>query len=148
MRRPVMDRVGHGPARRTSAPARGQKASATASVLVVVALMLMAPAAFAGDSTGGTAKEGGLGMASAISSLVYGPTKVVYAVGGTTAAGFAWLFSGGDSKVAQTVLTRSVRGTYVITPDHLQGREELEFVGRAPAYREATPQVASAPEAW
>jgi hypothetical protein len=112
--------------------------------VIAVGSLLMAPAAWA-DST---AKEGGLGMAAAISSLVYGPAKVVYAVGGTTAAGFAWLFSGGDSRVAQTVLTRSVRGTYVITPETLQGQRELEFVGRAPEYREAAPQVASAPEAW
>jgi len=141
--KPVMDRA-HG-ARRGRARARVRMACAA---VLSVGLVTAAPAAWANEGAGGTAKEGGLGMVAAISSLVYGPTKIVYAVGGTTAAGFAWLFSGGDSKVASTVLTRSVRGTYVITPRTLQGAEELEFVGRSPEYREAAPQVAAAPEAW
>ncbi len=135
-RNPVMDRA-------QSTCVRRKLARGCAAMLAVGSL-LVAPTAWA-DST---AKEGGLGMAAAISSLVYGPVKVVYALGGTTAAGFAWMFSGGDSRVAQTVVTRSVRGTYVITPETLQGQDELEFVGRAPEYRESAPQVASAPEAW
>ena len=132
---PVMNRV------------RGQRArTAFCACLVTAALVAVAPSAWAGDST---AKEGGLGMAAAISSLVYGPLKVVYAIGGTTASGLTWMFSGGDSKAAKTVLTRSVRGTYVITPETLQGKQDLEFVGRAPEYRsEAPSQVAAAPEAW
>jgi hypothetical protein len=89
-------------------------------------------------------------MAAAITTLVYSPLKLLYAVGGPPASGLAWIFSGGDSTVAKTVMTRSVRGTYVITPEHLQGREQLEFVGRAPEYRSAPDpaQVAAAPEAW
>ena len=49
---------------------------------------------------------------------------------------------------ARHARTRSVRGTYVITPEMLLGQEQLEFVGRSPEYRETTPQIASAPEAW
>ena len=114
---------------------------------MAAALLVASPAAWAGDGVS-TAKEGGLGSAAAISTLVYGPVKLVYASGGTVASGMTWLFSGGDGKVAKTVLTRSVRGNYVITPEMLQGQEGLEFVGRAPEYRETTPQIASAPEAW
>ncbi len=142
-RHPVLDRAHSLCVRRTVGRGRGQGASA----LILVIALLVAPSAWAGGDQN-TATEGGLGAAAAISSLVYGPLKLVYAAGGTTAAGFAWIFSGGDGKVAQTVATRSVRGTYVITPEMLQGQEGLEFVGRAPEYREAAPQVASAPEAW
>lgn len=116
--------------------------------LTAVALVL-APMVSSAGETGGTAKEGGLGIAAALSSLVYGPLKVVYAVGGTVASGLAWGFSGGDGEVASTVLTRAVRGTYVITPETLQGDQEIEFVGRAPQYRTsagAPAQVAVAPE--
>ena len=95
-----------------------------------------------------TAAEGGLGGAAALATLVYGPLKLVYALGGATIAGCAWAFSGGDSEVADTVLTRAVRGTYVITPEELRGRKEIEFVGRAPEYRpaQATAQVAAGPK--
>lgn len=141
----VMDRARRVRARRMRVHARTRWLCAA---LAAALMLISGPAAFAGEGPGGTAAEGGLGMAAALSSLIYGPTKIVYAVGGTTAAGFAWLFSGGDSKVASTVFTRSVRGTYVITPQTLQGREEIEFVGRSPEYRDAAPQVASAPEAW
>ena len=91
-------------------------------------------------------------MAAAITTLVYSPLKMLYAIGGPPASGLAWMFSGGDSGVAKTVLTRSIRGTYVITPETLRGREPLEFVGKAPEYRmgpqEPPNQVAAAPEAW
>jgi hypothetical protein len=112
-----------------------------------LALMVAAPAARAGEST---AKEGGLGMAAAITTLVYSPLKMLYAIGGPPTSGLAWLFTGGDSGVAKTVLTRSVRGTYVVTPAALQGHEPLEFVGRSPDYRTgpSPSQVAAAPEAW
>jgi len=135
MNDPVMGRV------------RGWRIRTVFCVSLVLLVLLATPAAWAGDST---AKEGGLGMAAALTTLVYSPLKVVYAIGGTTASGLTWVFSGGDSRTAKTVLTRSVRGTYVITPEALQGQRSLEFVGRAPEYRTAAPpdQVAAAPEAW
>jgi len=95
-------------------------------------------------------REGGLGAASAVSSLVYGPVKLVYAVGGLIVGGFAWAFTAGDRKVAETVFTRSVRGTYVITPEILLGEQRLEFIGRDIDEAEAPPAaVASAgPASW
>ena len=106
------------------------------SVVFVLTLFLLAwtpaTASADGDELG---QEAGLGAAAALSNLVYGPAKVAYSLGGATMAGIAWVFSGGDSEVAQTVLNRAVRGTYGLTPAVLQGREEIEFVGRAPEYR-------------
>ena len=43
--------------------------------------------------------------------------------------------TGGDGAVMNTIITSTVRGDYVVTPDHLRGRQTLEFLGRDPAYR-------------
>jgi type IV secretory pathway VirB2 component (pilin) len=129
----------------SSSTRRGRSALCALACSITI---LLSPAGALAGETMGTAKEGGLGGAAAITSLIYGPVKILYAVGGATIAGFAWVFSGGDSQVAGTVLTRAVRGTYVITPESLTGKSEIEFVGRAPEYRESgdRTQVARAPE--
>ncbi len=81
------------------------------------------------------ASEAGMGALAALSTLVYGPVKVVYAVGGLIIGGFAWALSGGDRDVMNAVFTPAVRGDYVVTPAHLRGERPLEFFGRDPAYR-------------
>lgn len=123
------------------------------SLLVgVLAVTLMgAPSiGFAGGKAASVSRESGLGAAAAISSLVYGPVKVLYALGGLVIGSFAWVFTAGDSEVAEMVFTRSLRGTYVITPEILLGEERLEFIGRdsyeEPA-RTETVAVAEAPPA-
>ncbi len=83
------------------------------------------------ESTGAAA---GWGALSALTSLVYSPVKVLYAVGGLVVGGFAWVFSAGDNDVVRTVTTPAVRGDYVVTPEHLRGKRPLEFIGRDPAY--------------
>lgn len=74
----------------------------------------------------------GLGIGAVLCSLVYGPAKLVYAGLGTIVAGGAWALAAGDSRVAAPILNAAVRGDYVITPAHLEGRQSLEFVGRDP----------------
>ncbi|MBJ23009.1 MAG: hypothetical protein GY910_28855 [bacterium] len=101
------------------------------TALVLVALVGAPSASFAGDKATETGREGGLGAAAAISSLIYGPVKLIYATGGLVVGAFAWAFTAGDSQVAEKVFTRSLRGTYVITPDILTGERELVFIGRA-----------------
>ena len=114
------------------------------------ALILGAPLSAGATEVSEAANEGGLGVASALASLVYGPLKVAYSIGGTAVAGCAWLFSAGDSEVANTVLTRAVRGSYVITPAALRGEEEIQFIGRSSAYTASaasgTPDVAAPPD--
>lgn len=80
--------------------------------------------------------EAGIGAASALCSLIYGPVKIVYATAGLVFGGIAWGLSGGDSQVMQAVLTTAVRGDYVVTPSHLRMERPLEFLGREPGYRE------------
>lgn len=105
-------------------------ASRLMTALLVVALLGAPSAGFAASTAEETGREGGLGAAAALSSLVYGPVKLLYATGGLIVGGFAWAFTAGDSQVAEKVFTRSLRGTYVLTPDHLTGKKEVVFIGR------------------
>jgi hypothetical protein len=72
----------------------------------------------------------GLGVGAAVCSLVYGPVKVVYALLGTVTSGFAWAFTGGRTDIAREIITASVRGDYVVTPENLTFSEPLVFTGR------------------
>lgn len=74
-----------------------------------------------------------MGAAAALTSLVYSPVKLVYAVGGLVIGSLAWVFTAGDTEVADKVYVRSLRGTYVITPEILRGDEPLVFIGRDPS---------------
>jgi hypothetical protein len=76
--------------------------------------------------------DAGVGIAAGLASLVYTPAKVLYALGGGVAAGMAYLASAGNQDVAAPILTPSVRGDYVVTPEHLRGEKPLEFFGREP----------------
>ena len=109
----------------------------------------LAPAASLADSNDASSMAQGIGIgsASAISSLIYGPTKILYAVGGVVVGGLAWAFSGGDADVAKMVITPSVYGDYVISPAVLRGEEPLEFYGRAPGYSPGNVSAA-APDDW
>ena len=104
-------------------------------VTVMVGVLIVALHASPVRADVGTA-EAGVGTAAAISSLVYGPVKIVYAVLGVVFGGFAWGLSGGDTDVMTAVVSPSVRGDYVVTPGHIRGEERLEFIGRQPEYRE------------
>ena len=98
--------------------------------VIAVTLLGTPSVGFAGGKVAEVSRESGLGAAAAISSLVYGPIKLIYALGGLVVGSFAWAFTAGDSEVAEKVFTRSLRGTYVITPEILVGEERLVFIGR------------------
>ena len=115
----------------------------------LTACLLASPSvALAGDHTKEVSQESGLGVAAALSSLVYSPVKVVYAVGGLVIGSLAWVFTAGDTNVADKVYVRSLRGTYVITPEILKGEEPLVFIGRDPSVMPVEPKaVATGPVA-
>lgn len=87
--------------------------------------------------------EAGLGIAAGLVSLVYTPAKVLYALGGGAIAGMAYLASAGDQDVTEPILTPSLRGDYVVTPEHLKGERSLEFFGREEITETATPPVSA-----
>jgi len=113
--------------------------------VLAVTLLGMPSVGFAGEKAADVSRESGLGAAAALSSLIYGPVKLVYATGGLIVGSFAWIFTAGDSQVAEKVFTRSLRGDYVITPEILIGEKSLEFIGRdSEPYRPKTEAVAAA----
>ncbi len=106
--------------------------------------LAMAPASAMADSLE-MSKNAGIGVGSAMATLVYAPVKLCYAIGGLVVGGLAWAFSGGDNSVAKVVLTPSVLGDYVITPDHLRGAQTVEFFGRDLEYVPEQVDVAASP---
>jgi len=95
---------------------------------------------------GGREGEAGIGVAAGLISVFYAPAKVLYAAGGGLVSGLAYVVSAGDRKVVDPILTPALRGDYLVTPAHLRGERQLEFVGRQPedsALRDAAKQPAS-----
>lgn len=102
--------------------------------IAAVLAVAVAPGAAIAEDDSMTA-EAGIGVLAAISTLVYGPVKIVYATCGLIFGGLAWGLSGGDNDVMTAVVTPSVRGDYVVTPSNIRMEEPVEFFGRDPRYR-------------
>jgi hypothetical protein len=94
-----------------------------------IALLTAAPVARAQQEDESVTSEGVVGAGAAICTLVYGPLKVAYAIGGSVMGGLAWMWTLGDTSVAAPIFRSSVRGDYVVTPSHLAERRELQFIG-------------------
>ncbi len=77
------------------------------------------------------------GPVAGLCTLIYSPLKMTYAALGLVIGGIAWGLSAGDASVLHALVTPSIRGDYVVTPDHIRRRRKLEFFGREPAYRRA-----------
>jgi hypothetical protein len=107
----------------------------SALIALIAAATIVSTPALAREENAGV--EFGIGAACALSNLVYGPLKTVYAVGGAIVSGLAWGLSAGDTDVARPIWNTAMRGDYVITPEHLTDRKRLEFFGRSPAHRRA-----------
>ena len=107
-----------------------------ALALVLVAATAAAPAQARGN-------DAAIGASSGVCSLIYAPAKLAFAGLGSVVSGLAYLMTGFDADVARPIFYSAVRGDYVITPAHLEGRRVVEFVGRDP--RDDPPPT---PEAW
>ncbi len=66
-------------------------------------------------------KKAGLGVASVLSSAIYSPIKVQYALFGAFTGGVAWVVSEGKTKLAQKIWEPSLGGNYLVTPRVLRG---------------------------
>ncbi|HEY2665082.1 MAG TPA: hypothetical protein VGI47_12130 [Candidatus Binataceae bacterium] len=71
----------------------------------------------------------GYGAGSAVTSIVYFPFKMAYAIAGGIVGAGAYAATAGNSQVANTIWRSSMGGDYVITPDVLKGKEQLHFTG-------------------
>ena len=96
-------------------------------------------------STEATESQGGLGVASVLLSIPYGIAKVVYAGLGAIIGGFAYVLTGFDDKPAKKIWDTSIRGTYLITPDHLKGNKPVRFLGVPPEEEAASEQLPAEP---
>lgn len=139
----LRNRSGEGPKAAVVSSKSGRLGRLLLAGVLAVTLLLAPSAGFAGEKANDVSRESGLGAAAAVSSLVYAPVKLIYAMGGLVVGSFAWIFTAGDTEVAEKVFTRSLRGTYVITPEILLGEQRFEFIGRD----SAEPEFASEPAA-
>lgn len=105
------------------------------------------PAPMSSNSEGGSASSAGMQAAAAFSTILYLPFKAAFAIGGGIVGGLAYVFSGGNEQAAKSIWYTSMYGTYIITPEHLQGDRPVRFLGVADQTNEpATPQPSPAPE--
>ncbi len=104
------------------------------AALVCTLAIALAPCMAAAEDDS-MANEAGIGALAAVGTLIYGPAKIVYATLGLVFGGAAWGLSGGDDSVFDAVITPSVRGDYVLTPEHVRMERSIEFFGRDPEYR-------------
>lgn len=122
-------------------------------LLLALCTVTMAPAAWSQESAappssqsteGGTASSAGMQVAAGLSNFLYFPAKLVLAIGGGIVGGLTYACSGGNEEAAKSVWTTSLYGTYLITPDHLQGNRPIRFLGVADSNN--APEPAPAPE--
>jgi hypothetical protein len=121
---------------------RNSKTRAAAAALGIVLALASAPAPASARSAGA---EAGLGVAVVLGNMVYGPAKMMYAAFGGFFGLIAYGLSAGDEDVALRIIEPAWRGDYLVTMDHLDGKKELEFIGRREAHRDAR-GVASGPD--
>jgi hypothetical protein len=122
-------------------------------LLLVLSTITMAPSAWSQDSAGspssvstegGDTSSAGMQVAAGFSTLLYFPLKAAFAICGGVVGGLAYAFSGGNEQAAKSIWTTSLYGTYILTPDHLQGNRPIRFLGVADS--NDAPASASAPE--
>jgi hypothetical protein len=99
------------------------------SALFAVAALLSGSPASAQVDDPSLFRDGGLGVASALLSLVYCPFKLLYAASGIALGSGSFLWTWGDRDAAMAVVNTSVGGDYVITKEMLGGSAEIRFTG-------------------
>lgn len=63
-------------------------------------------------------------------TIPYGAVKAAYAIGGGIVGGLAWVVTGGNREVAESVWVPSMTGDYIVRPENLSGERPIHFVGR------------------
>lgn len=74
-----------------------------------------------------TLSQIGSGVGSAVGTVLYFPFKTAFCIVGGVASGFTVIFAGPVN--AGKVANVACRGTWVITPDVVKGKESVRFVG-------------------
>ncbi len=122
-------------------------------LLLALCTITIVPSVWSQESTappssesieGGSTSGAGMQVASGFSTLLYLPLKLAFALAGGIVGGLTYAFTGGNEIAAKSVWTTSMYGTYIITPDHLQGNRSIRFLGVADS--NDAPAPAPAPE--
>ncbi len=69
------------------------------------------------------------GAGSVLGTLVYAPVKTSFCILGAISSGFAFPIAG--PRTAGNIAGSTCKGTWVITPDNLKGKERVKFLGDA-----------------
>ena len=113
----------------------GFKLVAISMVITLCAIMMVPPAwsqeTAPMSSEGGSASSAGMGLAAGLLTIPYVVCKAAFAIGGGIVGGLTYVFTGGNESAAKSVWTTSMYGTYIITPEHLQGDRPIRFLGVA-----------------
>jgi len=97
------------------------------AILLVLALIgQIGVASGGGDSNGSTPEQVAYGAGSALGTIVFSPVKAGFCILGGVASAFTAIAS---PPTASKVVGGSCRGTWIITPDVLKGKERVKFVG-------------------
>jgi len=67
--------------------------------------------------------------AAVLSNVVYIPVKLAFAGTGAAASGLTYVLSLGNERLTRSIWDPSVKGTYVVTPDMIDGRQSVHFAG-------------------
>ena len=117
---------------------RSTYSTITAIIISCVYTIMIIPTVHAQDipppaseeaTTDTGASDAGMEAAAALATLVYFPTKLVFALGGGIVGGLTYAFTGGDEEAANRVWQSSMEGNYIITPENLTGEQPIHFVG-------------------
>ena len=95
----------------------------------LLAGLLFASAARADVEDSGPFAKFGFGITAAVCTLVYTPLKIGYALTSIPLGGLVYVWSVGDTEMTARVIRSGTQGNWVVTPDHLRGERQLEFVG-------------------
>jgi hypothetical protein len=98
-------------------------------VLLVAQPMLTSEALAAKDDDESGTSQLIRGAASLIVGIPYTAIKLAFAGAGSVLGGVTYVITAGDEKAAQEVWDSTLRGTYIITPDHLKGERPVKFIG-------------------
>jgi hypothetical protein len=112
---------------------RAREAHVRHAVALGLGLLLVAQGAIAAAAPAredSTPEEVTYGAGSVLGTLVYSPLKVSFCALGAIASGVTLPFAG--RRTAERVVGTSCRGTWVISPNVLKGRERVEFLGALP----------------
>jgi len=110
----------------------------TKRVLTVVVLLLLACQLFMVPFVHAESEvyEEGAELGAFFANMFYTPAKMTYAMLGGVAGSIAYVLTGADGIAACRIWTVSIRGTYALTPAHLNGEKTVHFAGVSPQTEE------------